>query len=87
MKATRKRFSFYERAVLTVIICTGVTLSNFAFAQQPSLSFPRELDDYVASSVRDWEIPGLALAVVKDGKVIAARGYGVRELGKPEPID
>lgn len=87
MKATRKRFSFCERAVLAAIICAGVTLSNFAFAQQPPQSFPKELDDYVASSVRDWEIPGVAIAVVKDGKVIAARGYGVRELGKPEPID
>src|SRR5437016_2589550 len=87
MKGTRKRFSFCERALVAAIICAGLTLGNFAFAQQPPQSFPKELDDYVASSVRDWEIPGVAIAVVKDGKVIAARGYGVRELGKPEPID
>src|SRR3989442_8805986 len=85
MTATRKKLLIGERAVLAVIICVGVTFSNFAFAQQSPQSFPKKLDDYVAATVRDWEIPGVA--VVKDGKVIAARGYGVREMGKPETID
>lgn len=87
MTATRKKFLFCECAVLAVIICAGVTLSGFSFAQQAPQSFAKELDDYVAASVRDWEIPGVAIAVVKDGKVLVVRGYGVRELGKPEPID
>ena len=52
-----------------------------------STSFPKELDDYLAAAVRDWDVPGLGVAVVKDGKIIVARGYGVRELGKPGPID
>ena len=73
--------------MLAVIICGGVTFSNFAFAQQSAQSFPKKLDDYVAATVRDWEIPGVAIAVVKDGKVVVVRGYGVRELGKAETID
>ncbi len=35
----------------------------------------------------DWKVPGLAVAVVKDGKLVVARGYGVRELGKPGQVD
>ena len=46
-----------------------------------------ELDAYAARAREDWETPGLALAVVKDGAVVLARGYGVRELGRPEPVD
>src|SRR6266478_5617673 len=87
MRATRKKSLFCECAVLAVIIFAGVTLSNFAFAQQSPQSFPKELDDYVAATVRNWEIPGVAVAVVKDGKVLVVKGYGVRELGKPETID
>jgi len=34
-----------------------------------------------------WKVPGLAVAIVKDGKVVLARGYGVRELGKPAKVD
>src|SRR2546427_13115503 len=87
MTAMRKKFLICERGVLALIIGAGLTLSNFAFAQQSPQSFPKELDDYLAASVRDWEIPGVAIAVVKDGKVVVVRGYGVREMGKPETID
>jgi len=44
-------------------------------------------DAYVERAVRDWRTPGLAVAVVKDGEVVFAKGYGVRELGKPAPVD
>ena len=44
--------------------------------------------DAVAERVRaEFEVPGLAIAIVKDGEVVFARGYGVRELGKPERVD
>ena len=36
--------------------------------------------------MRDWRIPGLAIAVVKDDSVVFLKGYGVRELGKPDPV-
>jgi len=39
------------------------------------------LDAYVAAAKDRWEVPGLALAVVKDGEVVLARGYGICELG------
>ncbi len=47
----------------------------------------KEFDLYVENGRKQWEVPGLALAVVKDGKVIFKKGYGVRELGKPEVVN
>lgn len=47
----------------------------------------RAIDDYAAKAGRDLNVPGFALAIVKDDKVIFAKGYGVRELGKPDPVD
>ena len=47
----------------------------------------RELDAYFAKAAKDWNVPGLAVAVVHKGQLVLARGYGVREVGKPEPID
>lgn len=44
-------------------------------------------DAYIQKTQRDWNIPGLSVAVVKDGKVLLAKGYGVRTLGSPEPVD
>ena len=45
------------------------------------------LDAYVARAVRDWNVTGLAIAVVKDDSVVFAKGYGVRELGRPGAVD
>jgi CubicO group peptidase (beta-lactamase class C family) len=45
------------------------------------------LDAALAQGARDWHVPGLAVAVVKGGSVVFSKGYGVRELGKPGPVD
>ncbi len=47
----------------------------------------RALDRYFADAGRAWRVPGFAVAIVKDDSVVLANGYGVRELGKPDPVD
>jgi CubicO group peptidase (beta-lactamase class C family) len=44
-------------------------------------------DSYVQQAVHDWQVPGLTVTVVKEGRVLFKKGYGIRELGKPEPVD
>src|SRR5438093_3271009 len=44
------------------------------------------LDPYIAQAMKDWRVPGLAMVVVKDDSVVFIKGYGVRELGKPDPV-
>jgi CubicO group peptidase (beta-lactamase class C family) len=46
-----------------------------------------EFDTYVAQAVKDWHASGLAIAVVKDGKIVFEKGYGVREVNKPARFD
>lgn len=45
------------------------------------------LDDEIADMLAEWEIPGLAVAVVRDDAVVYARGFGVREAGGSDPVD
>lgn len=47
----------------------------------------QSLDEYIAKSVRDWQVPGLAVAVVKDDAVVFTKGYGVRKLGESTPVN
>ncbi|MBX9402817.1 serine hydrolase [Lysobacter sp. BMK333-48F3] len=47
----------------------------------------RDFDAYVEGVRRQFEVPGIAVAIVKDGRVVLERGYGVRELGKPDTVD
>src|SRR5688572_10541182 len=44
------------------------------------------LDRYLREALPQWQVPGLAIAVVKDSEVVLARGYGVRHLGRDEPV-
>src|SRR5688572_3314698 len=44
-------------------------------------------DDYVNKALREWEVPGLAIAIVKDDRIVLAKGYGVRKLGDPTPVN
>jgi CubicO group peptidase (beta-lactamase class C family) len=45
------------------------------------------LDAYAQKAMSQWKVPGLALAVVKDDRVVLAKGYGVLEVGKKELVD
>jgi CubicO group peptidase (beta-lactamase class C family) len=45
------------------------------------------LDNYVNKALSDWQIPGVAVCIIKNGKVVVMKGYGVREMGKNEKVD
>ena len=51
------------------------------------LSMPRPSTDYAARAVSDWGATGLAVAVVRGDELLFARGYGVLELGSPNPVN
>ena len=44
------------------------------------------LDDLADQAMKQWKVPGVAIAVVQDGKVIYARGYGYRDLENKLPV-
>jgi CubicO group peptidase (beta-lactamase class C family) len=45
------------------------------------------LDVYVRAAMRDWHVPGLALAIVAGDSVAFARGFGVRRVDAPGNVD
>jgi CubicO group peptidase (beta-lactamase class C family) len=44
------------------------------------------VDQVVERARKEFEVPGIAVAIVKDGNVVLAKGYGVRKLGEPAPV-
>jgi CubicO group peptidase (beta-lactamase class C family) len=70
----------------------GCLVSVASFLLSPSRAAPQSgplggLDAYVEKALGDWNVPGVAVAVVKDGRVVHARGYGIREAGGPGRVD
>ncbi|HJR73362.1 MAG TPA: serine hydrolase domain-containing protein [Luteimonas sp.] len=56
---------------------------------RPSLIAPNEAVPRwsLAERMRHYKVPGVAVAVLKDGKVVRAAGYGVREVGTQDKVD
>ncbi len=48
---------------------------------------PSDLDSFVAKALKTFQVPGLSVAIVKDGKTVLAKGYGVRKMGNPTSVD
>jgi CubicO group peptidase (beta-lactamase class C family) len=78
LRTCLKAFALLFFIVLTVV--------DSALAQSPTAP-PADLDAYVASSMKTFDVPGMAVAIVKDGKVVVAKGYGIRKLGDGTPVD
>lgn len=50
-------------------------------------SLPSDFDSWVEEGMERWEIPGLSVAVVKDGDVLFTGGFGVLKLGESASVD
>lgn len=45
------------------------------------------LKEFVEARLNEWQVPGLAVAVVKDGEVVLTEGYGVRDITTGAKVD
>src|SRR5512140_541568 len=69
-----------------ILVCAAA-LTMAASTRAPAQSPIAGLDASVARGVEDWNVPGLAIAVVKDDSVVFAKGYGVRQLGTHDSVN
>ncbi len=60
---------------------------GLAVPEASHAGLPQEIATYTRRAMSQWEIPGIAVAVVLDGKPVMIEGFGVRELGRAAPMD
>lgn len=65
--------------MLSISLCTQ-TNSQPAFVKD-------SIDSYIRAGMKDWQIPGLAIVIVKDGKTVLMKGYGVEDIETQKPVD
>jgi len=63
--------------------CYFLAISQLIIAQPTAKS----LDTYLQKVHQDWDIPGISVGIIKDGKVVLSKGYGVLEKGKSPKAD
>ena len=80
---SKHRFpNFAEAAIVFIALASMLTLPTPAKAQ-----LPPNLDRYIDTVLRTFNVPGISLAIVRDGKLLLAKGYGVKRTGRPERVD
>ncbi|WP_447756162.1 serine hydrolase [Sphingopyxis fribergensis] len=80
--------SFFAMAAIAGMSVPGALAKDMA-APQSAASRPLaadRIDDAAARAMATFDVPGMAIAIVKDGKLVFAKGYGVREKGKAAPV-
>ena len=66
--------------LLLLAACLGSAIAQPAFISD-------SLNSFIQREMQRWQVPGLAIAIVKDGKVVLAKGYGVKDIQTKEPVD
>ncbi|KYP15744.1 serine hydrolase [Flavihumibacter sp. CACIAM 22H1] len=56
-------------------------------AQKKQPALPPGLDAYINKVITSLNVPGVSVAIVKDGKVLLSKGYGVKRMDTKEPVD
>ena len=77
------QFRFLTAVLLAVILLSAV-MPQAVYSQKLD---EKKLEKFIKQGMKDWKIPGLAVAVVKDDKIAYAKGFGVKEMDKPDKVD
>ncbi|HWD29417.1 MAG TPA: serine hydrolase [Rhizomicrobium sp.] len=72
---------------MSLLRLTGALLTASLFAMPAVAAPPADLDAFVARAMQTFGPPGMTVAIVEDGKPVLAKGYGIRKLGDPAPVD
>ncbi|MBO2032583.1 serine hydrolase [Siccationidurans ginsengisoli] len=79
-----------KTSLFTLLLSAALWHSAARAQTAPPAATPLDVaavDATVARTLKAFDVPGIAVAVVKDGQVVMAKGYGVRSLKTKEPVD
>ena len=77
-----KKYGF----LLLLVLSTYVN----GFSQKKKINLNDSIavfDAYIQNAMKDWKVPGMSVAVVKNNQIIFTKGYGVREIGTDKKVD
>ena len=74
------------------ILSAGLACGLLLMLPVPSRAAPPDaldataVDRIVQEALKAWDVPGVAVAIVRDDNVVYLKGHGVRELGHKDPV-
>jgi CubicO group peptidase (beta-lactamase class C family) len=71
---------------LCTLVVAGFSPSSARHGQKPATTNAAAIDGILRDALQAWRVPGLAIGVVQDDKVVYLKGFGVKKLGGDEPV-
>lgn len=78
--------SWFSAALVSLSLAFALWTPARAGTVSPERTL-RGIDADIAAAMRELQVPGVAVGVIANGRVILAKGYGVAEIGKPVRVD
>jgi CubicO group peptidase (beta-lactamase class C family) len=76
-----------QRLSIILVLASLSSLANGVNSPSALAITPATIDATVARAMKTFQVPGMAVGIIKDGKLVYAKGYGVREFGMPGQVD
>jgi CubicO group peptidase (beta-lactamase class C family) len=70
-----------------ILFITLQLFNQIQLSAQSRNGLPTGIDKYINTVIKTFEVPGMSVAIVKDGKVVLAKGYGLKRIGSTDPVD
>lgn len=76
-----------KRLLFTFFLAIVFMLSSFAQQAEIPAFIKDSLDNYIQKSLADWNVPAVAVGIVKDGKVIYEKAFGIKDVDSKASVD
>lgn len=76
---------YLEKTLILFVLFLSIQIVNAQNAKQQKIV--KELDHYFEKALKDWNVPGMSIAIVKDDQVVLAKGFGLKNIEKLEKVD
>lgn len=83
---SKHRENMKNKVVIQFVFVVIAVVSFVGVSQAQALS-TSEIDALVERSMKAFDVPGISVGVIKDGKIVYAKGHGVRSLNTKLPMD
>lgn len=74
---------YFKNSIVLLFILIASFTKSYA---QPSF-IKDSLETYIQQGMKDWQVPGLSIVIVKDGKVVTMKGFGIRDINSTDSVD
>lgn len=81
-----KKEWFVNKIKMVLLMIVVIVFSHCNIAKAQAIKTIKDFDAFIDTAMKRWDVPGLAIGIIKDGNVIYSKGFGYKDLKTKEPV-